>query len=510
MKKFILILFSFFFLLSPVFAHPLDISSSFFSFNKNYLNTTTYFHSYEIEYLLSKKWIQIKSVYEYYDHEKEIKDYITHSIQLKSWKEYCKIEQIEMLKMEEYQILSKWVEISYRFRCSQDIKSGQIEVYFFDNFPLQTNQITLYNWNDINSSSVPIDSSVLNSNIKIYSFDLSKDFKKCIVDTDGDSISDEEELIYKTDVNNIDTDNDLFTDYEEIFNSWIPLDRHMWPNQQARWEIPKYILENISKNKKTVLDCEKENAILSKNNNIINNWILTNSFWNKYFTNTLENIGKYVKNKSDDSLLYILLIVVWLWFIHAMWPGHSKSLLISYILDKNKSFFDGLLYITIFTVTHLIDIVVLFLITKVFFNFYDISNYMLYIQRISLFILLILSLYLIFKWFKSIKSTTNNELCNKKGIKGTFILWFVSGLAPCTFWWSIFLLLFSMGSFWLIIPMIGALWLWIFLCLLVVMVGTFILRKKVFEKINMFSNYSSLVSSIILFFLSMYLLFIVF
>lgn len=500
MKKILIFLL----LLFPIqtLAHPLDISSSFLSFNQNYLNITTYFHSYEIEYLLAKNNIHPKSVYEYYNYKDIIQKYINQTIKLKSNNTYCPLSSIEILDLEEYQILSRWLEINYHFKCDEDIKKGQIEIYFFDNFPLQTNQITVYNLNDSKVSKAPIWLSVLNSNLKIYTFDLSKNFKKCVIDSDWDWLSDEEESIYKTNPNKIDSDWDFYTDYEEIYWSFNPLDNNFWPNQEPRKEIPKYILENIKNQIKTQKDCD---GLAQSHINIANNWLLTSWFTNDYFIKTLENIWKYVKNKSNDSLIYILLAVVFLGFIHAMWPGHSKSLLISYILDKNKNFFDWLVFITIFSITHLIDIVILFWVTKIFLNFYDISNYMLYIQRVSVIILSFFSLYLI---YKSIKQ--KNEQYKSYNIKQTFLLWFISGLVPCTFGWSIFLLLFSLWSFQLILPMIFSLWIWIFLCLFFVMIMTFILRKKVFEKINLFSKYSSIFSSVVLFILSLYLITVIF
>jgi hypothetical protein len=42
----------FFINIVPVFAHPLDISVSTGTIQKNTINFTTYFHSFEIEYLL--------------------------------------------------------------------------------------------------------------------------------------------------------------------------------------------------------------------------------------------------------------------------------------------------------------------------------------------------------------------------------------------------------------------------------------------------------------------------
>ncbi len=501
MKKFLTTIFFFFISFQIIFAHPLDISSSFLSFNKNYLNITTFFHSYEIEYLLTKNNIKFKSVYEYYDYKDIIWEYLKQNIKLDLSENKCEIEKVEMVQLEEYQILSSWIEINYSFKCEKDIKNWVIKVSFFDNFPLQTNQITFYDLNK--NSSVPFESIVLTSKIQDYEFDLENKNKKCIVDSDWDWLFDQQELIHKTDPFLVDTDWDFYTDYEEIFYSWLALDKNMWPNQTPRTEIPDDILQKIKQNIKTKEDCEKQNSLTTKISK--DTWLLSNWFWNEYFINTMKRISDYINKTSKENFLYIFLIVIWLWFIHAMWPGHSKSLLISYVLDKNKSFFDGFLYIIIFTITHLIDIVLLFVITKVIFSFYDISNYMLYIQRFSLVIVLVFSLYLIFKSYKNLK---NNyvESCEKKDLKWSILLWFVAWLAPCTFGWSIFLLLFSMWSFSLILPMILALWIWIFLCLLVVLILTYILRKKVFEKINLFSKYSSLTSAIILFFLSIYLM----
>jgi hypothetical protein len=53
--------------------------------------------------------------------------------------------------------------------------------------------------------------------------------------------------------------------------------------------------------------------------------------------------------------------------------------------------------------------------------------------------------------------------------------------------------------------MIFALGLGIFLCLFTILIFTFLLRRKVFEKVKFFSKYSGLFSSSILFFLSIYL-----
>ena len=502
MKKILGIILLFFTSYITIFAHPLDISSSVLSFNKNYLDVTTYFHSYEIEYLLKSKNINIKSIYEYYDHLDIIKDYIKEKISLNIKDNKCIIENIDILQMEEYQILSNWIEINYKFKCEQNITSWVLLVDFFTNFPLQTNQITFY---DLNKNNYPFGKTVLTSSVKTYSFDLDNTWNTCTVDSDWDGISDQDELIYKTKNDLIDTDGDFYTDYEEIFNSWPALDNKLWPNQTPRYEIPKDILELILKNKKTKSDCDKiiSQNIKEKNNlNQLSNW-----FWNNYFKNTLKTISDFASKKGNINIFYVILIVVWLWFVHAMWPGHSKSLLISYIIDKKHNFFEWFIYIIIFSVTHILDIILLFLFTKILFWIVDISNYMLYIQRFSVIILVFFSIFLIAKSLKN-KNTVENKC--KKDFKSAIFLWFVTGLAPCTFGWSIFLLLFSLWSFSLILPLILALGFWIFLCLLTILILVFFLREKMFTKLNIFTKYSSFISSLILFILSLYLVFNIF
>jgi hypothetical protein len=49
------------------------------------------------------------------------------------------------------------------------------------------------------------------------------------VDTDGDSLSDEEELTYGTDPKNPDTDGDFYTDTEEVNYGWDPKNKAVSP-----------------------------------------------------------------------------------------------------------------------------------------------------------------------------------------------------------------------------------------------------------------------------------------
>lgn len=479
MKKVICLLFLIF-LSKATFAHPLDISHTYMTLFWNRAIVTTLFHTYQIEYLLWQNKISTNNVSEYINHKDIIKKYVENNIYFK----WCYLTNFDIKIQEEYQIIDRWLEVNYDFICKSHISKWDIEINFFNNFELQTNKLGIYDWNNWQLNSILYKNIILNNSYNITQFDLNQQAIKDN-DTDWDGISDIEEKHYWTNINNIDTDWDNRSDYEEIASSYNPLNKSLWPSQKMR--------------EKLEISYTNKNSNIQKEKNETQN----------LFSDILKKISNYVKNINNENIIYILFLTVLLGFIHAMWPWHSKSILIWYVVDKNKSFMDSIIYAIIFTITHLIDIIIIFIIAKVFFSYYDISNYIIYIQRVSIIILIFLSIYIIFIAYMWIK-LKNNNISYYKNIKSKYLMWFLSWLAPCTFWWSIFLLLFSLWSIHLIPIFILALWVWIFICLIMIIIITYIVREKIFNKIKLFSRYSSLISWIIILNSSIYILYTLF
>lgn len=256
MKKLIFLLVSIFLSISIVWAHPLDISNTTLNISKNSVNVTTYFHSYEIEYLLHQNNIYFKSVPDYYQHKDIIIDYLKKNISLSTQNKSCKIGEVNIIEDDEYRVLSNGLEMNYRFECETIIQKLDVYVNFFTNFPLQTNQFLIYNLNDP-TKNILVDSLVFTPTMKNFTFDLNQKEKKCEIDTDGDGLSDNQEARYKTQKNNIDSDGDFYTDYEEIYGSFSPLDKNYGPNQLPRYEIPQDIKEKIKNSIITSKDCKE-------------------------------------------------------------------------------------------------------------------------------------------------------------------------------------------------------------------------------------------------------------
>lgn len=479
MKKIIASIFLFFLLVNTVFAHPLDISVSTWNIKSSTFKITTYFHTFEIDYLLKENWINSDWVIYYYDNSDLIKKYITENSYFKNSWNICEIENIELIEDEPYKIATDGLWVNYSFKCEEKIQNFDLKLDYFTNFPLQTNRIILYDYNNWIKNLKPILYKVLTSKIANFDLDLNN-LNVARKDSDKDWLSDEEEKLYYTDPNNIDTDNDNYTDKEEIDYGWNPLNKELSP-----WQEHRETLDIELSNEK--IDALSQINLSIKQQNLSDYW-----YWNDYLKSVMKYINDYFE-KNNWNLFWVFFVIFLLWILHAVWPWHSKWLLIAYTLEKENWYKKGLLFAFIFTITHMIDIVILFFITKIVITFIDPSKYSYYLQIFSWIMLFVLSLYLIY-----------NSIFRKKNkkTKPSLAIAFLAWLAPCSFAWSIYLLLIALWKTLWIIPLIFALWLWILTTLVTIVVISIFLRNKTYSKIKNIWKYWSIFSSLIIFIIS--------
>ena len=484
MKKLLSIIIFSIILLNKTYAHPLDISISTADIRWNTFSITTYFHTFEIEYLLKNNWVNPKWVNDYFENEKIIKDYISNNIFLYNKWDKCNIDNLEIIEDDTYLIVSNWLWVSYKFICTQDIKNFTFINKSFIEFSLQTNRITIYDLNNWIKDLKPIYYKVLTSKINELQLEL-WNIDNRSVDSDWDWLSDEEEKVYYTNKDKIDTDWDNYTDKEEVDYWWNPINPELWPWQKYREILD---IEVSNKNIDKLLEIEREVS----RHNISDYW-----YWWKYLEKSLKYINNFY-DKSEWSIIIMFLIVFLLWMIHAIWPGHSKSILIWYTLEKWNWYIKWLIFALIFTITHILDIIILLLITKLLFNFIDISKYLYYIQIIWSIVFIILSSYILINAKKSLKWDNKKECKKINDKKSGILIAFFAWLAPCSFAWSIYLLLVALWKINMILLFIFALWLWILATLIIIVFISVFLKNKIYSKVSVLSNYSKIISSSII------------
>ena len=237
--------------------------------------------------------------------------------------------------------------------------------------------------------------------------------------------------------------------------------------------------------------------------------------------------------KSDQiknaSLGVMLILVFLLGALHTLEAGHSKAILASAMLHKKMSLKKGIAYAAVFTATHIGDIIIMgiiFAIANNFFQFYakftQLGTYAGYVLLVTAIWILIRNL----KEYRHNKShghehvhsnlttsgddhshTHTHELKTDISFKEQLFLGFITGIAPCLFGWSVFMLVVSTGKMINLIPVILFFGLGIFTALSLTVFVISKLKNRTYGKFEKLAEISPILSGV---FLMIYALIVVF
>lgn len=471
-----------------LYAHPLDVSNTTLTIYDTTVVWVTYIHPVELDRILvSKTWIAPTAITleSYYSLTGVLTKYLAETLQIINGENSCimgSFEFQEWLMIDE--VYSRWFPISYTFSCTEKVVTPMIKITFLNEVPLQTNRLYIYQ--TLSGTLTRTDYKVLNAKKDSHTLSLQVWDKVVIQDTDGDGLSDDDELLYTTNPNSKDSDSDWYTDLIEIQSSWNPLSKELSP-----WQSPYSIEESTSSDKNIPVPSSIKNGTnLSQDASV---------WWGERFRIILRDIRLYVEWATDAGNLWILLFSIgFLGFLHALGPGHSKWILISQIIDDGMSYSKSIAYCGIFTIIHLLDILVVVVLTKIFFDFLDPSVYLSFIWRASAVLVIWIGVYIGIYSIQKYRQK-NNE--NKEGSENTMkkknyiLMAIITGLTPCAFGWSIFLMLMAIWKMSLAPPLLLALWIGIFLCLSIIASITWFMKDRIYSFSPKFSTFSPILSS---------------
>ena len=265
---------------------------------------------------------------------------------------------------------------------------------------------------------------------------------------------------------------------------------------------------------------------------------------NSFLSNIADVIFLRANKAKDQPLPILMLFVFLLGLLHTLEAGHSKAVLTSNLLNNKVTFKQSLLYVFVFTATHLGDIVFIGILFLVLNNFYDIFGRLGLFERFAGFAVFFLASYMLVKsitdYIKSKVVTASqrnehnkrhvkvqsgvhkhtagsihehdhedphghshnnmDEILKNKNIsfKNQIAIGILTGIAPCIFGWSIFMLVVSTGNLWLLFPVILSFGVGIFVALTIVAFLVTRIRSATIGKIGFLADISPIISALFL------------
>jgi len=485
----------FFLLIAPLltFAHPIDISQLNLSIQWQHINGTLTLHSYQAQWLLSENNIAFWWVERLFDHESVFQDYIPTRL---SFRDHagnpCPIVSVSLIPKDIPALITQGVDFGLFAKCDIQIRGLTMTNTLFDNFPLQTNRLTVFA--GIGLQTEPFGYRILTAKRTEATFDFSQEKETC-TDRDSDGLCDSDEEIFGTNPDKRDTDGDCYSDYEEIYNSWDPrtVDPSPWQTPRADCTPPTPLDQTTTSWQKPSFDPSQ--------------FITSTEVGTAYLTQTLEKIYAFTQSSAIPRR-QIMLTMILLGMIHAIGPWHAKNIMASYLLDGKKTHRHGFLFSVAFAITHISDLFVLVVFVYLLQWFADPAPYLPYIQFWSTIVLFV---YAVWMFIRAIRrfghdEDDDEEIKQWESIRHTLWVAFVSWLAPCTFWWSVFFLLFSLWRLDLLFPFLGALCLGIYITLQTIAIIIIQTRTVLHARLTNLAQWSGVLSFGLLVLISLWLM----
>lgn len=219
---------------------------------------------------------------------------------------------------------------------------------------------------------------------------------------------------------------------------------------------------------------------------------------------------------KNHSLWYLMSGVFLMGLLHTLEAGHSKTILASFMLNKEAQLKDGLLFIGVFTLTHIADILIMGALLLAINSFVNVFSKLAYLQTFSLYSIFFISLYLLLKnisdlikhrFYHHLDHDHHHHVEESWDLKKQLLLGFVSGIAPCLVGWSVFMMILSTKNIWALFPIIMTFALGIATALSVVMLLVYNTKSRVFNRFEQLCEYSPLITALIMLSYSVVVLF---
>ncbi len=114
-------------------------------------------------------------------------------------------------------------------------------------------------------------------------------------------------------------------------------------------------------------------------------------------TPLIQKLTSKISDMEGQSLWIVMALVFFFGMLHTLEAGHSKLIISSFMLNHRVTIRDGVTYATVFTLTHIADIILFGVILLIVDSFVDIYSKMSMLQSFSMYALVMIAVVLLFR-----------------------------------------------------------------------------------------------------------------
>jgi len=187
---------------------------------------------------------------------------------------------------------------------------------------------------------------------------------------------------------------------------------------------------------------QQKNEIISSKKSFTSNQLETNAWWQVIFIQvnqwqaTIKDImtdfGNNIKNEFFGASLFLFIFFSFLYgVVHALGPGHGKSIVSSYFIARPGSYSLGILMALVLSITHAISGAVFVLVMKIIFTSPVMFSTSMPVERVSYALLILIGCFLFIHALIEIRKKDVETAPANYSIKELLFVAFTTGMIPC-------------------------------------------------------------------------------